>query len=123
MVVNPVKRTPFLKRNPAIPKRVADTPWPNPQTAPTLAALYHGSPQHRGMSAARWSGPAMAWRDPEKMPPEMTDERAARLEMEEAATVAVEVKARGSWLSLAGNALREVPLPLPLLLPPAIDLK
>eukprot|EP00579_Thalassiosira_antarctica_P006848 CAMPEP_0201901098 /NCGR_PEP_ID=MMETSP0902-20130614/53635_1 /ASSEMBLY_ACC=CAM_ASM_000551 /TAXON_ID=420261 /ORGANISM="Thalassiosira antarctica, Strain CCMP982" /LENGTH=160 /DNA_ID=CAMNT_0048434953 /DNA_START=78 /DNA_END=556 /DNA_ORIENTATION=- len=57
--------------NPAIPSIVALTPWPSPQTAPTRAARYQGSPQHRGMSAAKWSGPAMAWRLPAKTPPVM----------------------------------------------------
>ncbi len=50
---------------------MALTPCPIPQTAPTRAARYHGSPQHRGINAARWSGPAIACNEPAKTPPVM----------------------------------------------------
>jgi len=55
---------------------VALIPCPSPQTAPTRAARYHGRPQHRGISAARWSGPAIAWRDPANTPPSIVSVRA-----------------------------------------------
>ena len=59
-----------------MPNNVAETPCPNPHTAPTRAARYHGNPQQRGINAAKWSGPAMACNDPANIPPVMVAVRA-----------------------------------------------
>jgi len=73
-----------------MPSRVADRPWPRPHKAPTRAARYHGRPQQRGIRAARWSGPAMAWRDPENIPP---------------VTVAVRTESDDESVDAMGNAI------------------
>ena len=49
----------LLRKNAVTPRRVAETPWPMPHSAPTLPARYQRWPQHLGSNAAKWSGPVV----------------------------------------------------------------
>lgn len=60
---------PLLNAYPSNPINVADSPCPNPHTTPIRPARDHGRLTHRGMTAARWSGPEMACSAPATIPP------------------------------------------------------
>ena len=58
-----------FKKNAHSPMNIAETPCPRPQVAPSCNPYHPDFPTLGGSSAARWSGPEIACKPPDKSPP------------------------------------------------------